>query len=37
MSSFNSNYFIHAANVLLLAAYSVLDILWVRSLPRTGE
>jgi len=30
MSSFNSNYFIHAANVLLLVAYSVRDILWLR-------
>ena len=26
----NSNYFIHAANVLLLVAYSVRDILWLR-------
>jgi len=30
MSSFNTNYFIHAANVLLLLAYSVRDILWLR-------
>src|SRR5215472_11469639 len=30
MNSFNPNYFIHAANVLLLAAYSVRDILWLR-------
>ena len=30
MTSFNSNYFIHAANVLLLVAYSVRDILWLR-------
>ena len=30
MSSFNPNYFIHAANLLLLVAYSVRDILWLR-------
>ena len=30
MTSFNPNYFIHAANVLLLVAYSVRDILWLR-------
>ena len=30
MNSFNPNYFIHAANVLLLLAYSVRDILWLR-------
>lgn len=30
MTSFNSDYFIHAANVLLLLAYSVRDILWLR-------
>ena len=30
MNSFFSNYFIHAANVLLLIAYSVRDILWLR-------
>jgi len=30
MSSFNTNYFIHVANVLLLLAYSVRDILWLR-------
>ena len=30
MSSFNLNYFIHVANILLLAAYSVRDILWLR-------
>ena len=30
MDSFNPNYFIHAANVLLLVAYSVRDILWLR-------
>ncbi len=30
MTSFNANYFIHAANVLLLVAYSVRDILWLR-------
>ena len=30
MGSFNLDYFIHAANILLLAAYSVRDILWLR-------
>ena len=30
MTSFNPNYFIHTANVLLLVAYSVRDILWLR-------
>jgi hypothetical protein len=30
MNFFNPNYFIHAANVLLLVAYSVRDILWLR-------
>jgi len=30
MNSFNPDYFIHAANVLLLLAYSVRDILWLR-------
>ena len=30
MTSFNPNYFLHAANVLLLVAYSVRDILWLR-------
>jgi Popeye protein conserved region len=30
MNSFNSDYFIHGANVLLLLAYSVRDILWLR-------
>jgi hypothetical protein len=30
MTSFNPNYFIHAANILLLVAYSVRDILWLR-------
>jgi hypothetical protein len=30
MGSFNLNYCIHAANVLLLVAYSVRDILWLR-------
>jgi hypothetical protein len=32
MSSFSPDYFIHAANVLLLAAYSVREILWLRLL-----
>jgi CRP-like cAMP-binding protein len=30
MNSFNPNYFIHAANILLVVAYSVRDILWLR-------
>ena len=30
MSSFSPDYFIHAANVLLLLAYSVRDVLWLR-------
>jgi hypothetical protein len=33
MNSFNPAYFPHAANVLLLVAYSVLDILWLRLQP----
>ena len=32
MSSFNLDYFVYAANILLLAAYSVRDILWLRLL-----
>ncbi len=32
MGSVNLNYFIHAANILLLGAYSVRDILWLRVL-----
>jgi Popeye-like protein len=30
MNWINSNYFIHAANILLLLAYSIRDILWLR-------
>src|ERR1700741_314792 len=30
MALFNPSYFLHAANILLLAAYSVRDILWLR-------
>jgi membrane protein implicated in regulation of membrane protease activity len=30
LNSFNPNYFLHAANLLLLVAYSVRDILWLR-------
>jgi CRP-like cAMP-binding protein len=30
MNSFNPDYFIHAANIVLLVAYSVRDILWLR-------
>jgi len=32
MNTFKSNYFIHIANVMLLAGYSVRDILWLRLL-----
>lgn len=32
MTSFHPDYFIHGANVLLLSAYSVRDILWLRLL-----
>jgi hypothetical protein len=32
VGSFNLDYFIHTANVLLLGAYSVRDILWLRML-----
>ena len=30
MNSINANYFIHGANILLVVAYSVRDILWLR-------
>jgi Popeye protein conserved region len=30
MNSFNPNHFLHAANVLLLVAYSVRDVFWLR-------
>jgi hypothetical protein len=30
MTNYSPDYFIHAANILLLAAYSVRDILWLR-------
>jgi CRP-like cAMP-binding protein len=30
VGSFNPNYFLHTANILLLVAYSVRDILWLR-------
>jgi hypothetical protein len=30
LNSFDPNYFLHAANVLLLVAYSVRDVLWLR-------
>jgi Popeye protein conserved region len=32
MGPFNPSYFLHAANILLLVAYSVRDILWLRLL-----
>jgi hypothetical protein len=37
VSSFNPNYFIHVANVLLLVAYSVRDILWLRLFALTSS
>ena len=37
MGSFNLDYFIHAANVLLLAAYTVRDMLWLRALAVTSS
>ncbi len=37
MSSFDSNYFLHAANVLLLLAYCVRDILWPRLFALTSS
>src|SRR5580698_1677446 len=37
MESFNPNYFLHAANVLLLVAYSVRDILWLRLFAVTAS
>ena len=30
MGLFNPSYFLHVANILLLVAYSVRDILWLR-------
>ena len=30
MNSFNPNYFIHACHILMLVAYCVRDILWLR-------
>lgn len=35
--SFHADYFIHAANVVLLLAYSVRDILWLRVLALTSS
>lgn len=37
MNSVNPNYFLHAANVLLLVAYSVRDILWLRLFALTSS
>ena len=37
MPSFNPNYFIHAANVLLVVAYSVRDIMWLRLFAVTSS
>lgn len=36
-SSFHADYFIHGANVVLLIAYSVRDILWLRLLALTSS
>jgi len=36
-SSFHADYFIHGANVVLLIAYSVRDILWLRVLALTSS
>ena len=36
-SSFHADYFIHGANVVLLMAYSVRDILWLRVLALTSS
>src|SRR5437764_14945668 len=37
MIPFSPNYFIHAANCLLLLAYSVRDILWLRLFALTSS
>jgi hypothetical protein len=37
MTSFNPDYFIHGANVLLLLAYSVRDLLWLRLFALTAS
>jgi Popeye protein conserved region len=37
MSLFDPSYFLHAANILLLLAYSVRDILWLRILALTSS
>ena len=37
MTSFSPDYFIHAANLLLVAAYSVRDILWLRLFAVTSS
>ena len=37
MPSFNPNYFIHAANLLLVVAYSVRDIMWLRLFAVTSS
>jgi len=36
-SSFHADYFVHAANIVLLIAYSVRDILWLRILALTSS
>jgi CRP-like cAMP-binding protein len=37
MNSFSPDYFIHGANILLLVAYSVRDILWLRMFAVAGS
>jgi hypothetical protein len=37
MNALNPNYFIHAGNILLLVAYSVRDILWLRLFALTSS
>lgn len=37
MNAFNPNYFLHAANIMLLVAYSVRDILWLRLFAVTAS
>jgi hypothetical protein len=37
MTNLSADYFIHAANILLLVAYSVRDILWLRLFAGCGR
>jgi hypothetical protein len=36
MNFFTPDYFIHAANLLLLVAYSVREVLWLRLFAEAG-